>query len=173
MMSGMSAAGKAAVFDPHLNARAEALAGRPLATFPQRAAAFLIDFVIVIVTYAPVETLRQYLVARYIHHQQHVGRLAVEFNFHHTGNVVWLVLYFGLVVWLTNGLTVGKRLLGIRIVSLSHARMTLWQAVERALGYVASTLEAGFGFLQIFFHHNRCCVHDRIAETIVVKDRGQ
>lgn len=31
-------------------------------------------------------------------------------------------------------------------------------------------LEGGFGFLRYFIHHNRCCVHDRIAETIVVKE---
>jgi uncharacterized RDD family membrane protein YckC len=74
-------------------------------------------------------------------------------------------------VWRTNGLTPGKRLLRIRIVSLAHPKITLWQAVERALGYGASMLEGGFGFLQYFIHHNRCCVHDRIAETIVIKER--
>jgi len=42
--------------------------------------------------------------------------------------------------------------------------------VERALGYSASTLEAGFGFFQFFTARNRQCVHDRIAETIVVVD---
>jgi len=30
-------------------------------------------------------------------------------------------------------------------------------------------LEAGFGFMQYFTNPNHCCVHDRIAETIVVK----
>jgi hypothetical protein len=42
--------------------------------------------------------------------------------------------------------------------------------VERALGYGASALEGGFGFVQYFIHGNHCCVHDRIAETIVVKE---
>jgi len=57
------------------------------------------------------------------------------------------------------------------VVSLVGERITLWQSVERALGYGASMLEAGTGFLQYFTHHNRCCVHDRIAETIVVSER--
>jgi uncharacterized RDD family membrane protein YckC len=47
----------------------------------------------------------------------------------------------------------------------------MWHSVERALGYGASALEAGFGFLQYFIHPNRRTVHDRIAETIVVKER--
>jgi len=48
--------------------------------------------------------------------------------------------------------------------------MSLWHSVERALGYAASTLELGFGFLQYFIHPNRRTVHDRIAETIVARD---
>jgi hypothetical protein len=32
-------------------------------------------------------------------------------------------------------------------------------------------LEGGFGFVQYFLHPNHCCVHDRIAETIVVKEQ--
>ena len=51
-----------------------------------------------------------------------------------------------------------------------HDRITFWQAVERALGYGASMLEGGFGFFQYFIYPNRRCVHDRIAETIVIKD---
>jgi len=43
--------------------------------------------------------------------------------------------------------------------------------VERALGYGASSLELGFGFIQYFIHPNRRTVHDRMAETIVIRDR--
>jgi uncharacterized RDD family membrane protein YckC len=157
-------------FQPHEAARAAALAGLPLASFGERAAAFAIDFFLVLITYVPVELARQYLVLS-LHHQK--LDLHAEFNFHEVGNLVWLVLYFGLIVWKTNGFTPGKRLLHIRVVSLVHTRITLWQAVERALGYGASILELGTGFLQYFIHPNRCCVHDRIAETIVAKDRGQ
>ena len=83
------------------------------------------------------------------------------------------MLYFGLCVWRTNGLTLGKKLLRIRVVSLEHQRITLWQSVERALGYGASALEGGFGFLQYFLYPNHRCVHDRIAETIVVAERAK
>ncbi len=161
---------KGRFFNPHGTARAEALAGAPLASFGQRAAAFAIDFVLVILTYTPVEIARQFLVLSYQHRKLDIHS---EFDFHHWTNVIWLILYFGLFVWKTNGHTPGKRLLRIRVVSLTHDKITLWQAIERALGYGASVLEGGFGFLQYFIHPNRCCVHDRIAETIVVKDRTE
>ena len=42
--------------------------------------------------------------------------------------------------------------------------------MERILGYGASTLELGFGFLQYFIAENRQTVHDRIAGTVVVAE---
>ena len=157
-------------YHPHGAERATALAGVPLASFGERAAAFAIDFFLVLITYIPVELARQYLLLSLRHQKPH---LRVEFNFHEVGNLVWLVLYFGLIVWKTNGFTPGKRLLRIRVVSLVYEKITLWQTVERALGYGASFLELGTGFFQYFIHPNRCCVHDRIAETIVVKGSAQ
>ena len=79
------------------------------------------------------------------------------------------VLYFGLITCCTNGYTLGKRIFRIRIVSTIHKHLTLWHSMERSLGYYASSLEFGFGFLQYFIDYNRRTVHDRIAETIVIK----
>ena len=84
-------------------------------------------------------------------------------------SVIWWVLYFGLATYFGNGRTPGKRLMGIRVVSLVHERLGLWHSIERTLGYAASALE--FGFAQYFIHPNRRTVHDRIAETIVIADR--
>ena len=81
------------------------------------------------------------------------------------------VLYFGLITFCTNGYTIGKCIFGIRIVSTTHKHLTLWHSIERSLGYYASSLEFGFGFLQYFIDYNRRTVHDRIAETIVIKVR--
>ena len=97
--------------------------------------------------------------------------MQVELNFFHNWySVLYLVLFYGLSVYIGNGKTLGKALLHIRVVSLVHRRMTLWHSFERALGYGASALELGFGFFQYFIHPNRRTVHDRIAETIVVRD---
>jgi uncharacterized RDD family membrane protein YckC len=82
------------------------------------------------------------------------------------------VLYFGLATYLGKGATIGKRLTGIRVVSLVHNNLPLWNCIERCLGYAASSLEVGFGFLQYFTHPNHQTVHDRIAETIVIVNRS-
>ena len=80
-----------------------------------------------------------------------------------------MFLYFGFITYCTNGYTFGKRIFRIRIVSTNHKHLTLWHSIERSLGYYASSLEFGFGFLQYFIDYNRRTVHDRIAETIVIR----
>jgi hypothetical protein len=50
---------------------------------------------------------------------------------------------------------------------IDFVRVSLWQSLERALGYGASFLEGGFGFAQYFFQRNQQCAHDRLAEMIV------
>ena len=86
-------------------------------------------------------------------------------------SLIVLIVYFALALYFGRGRTPGKRMAGTRVVSLTHQHVTLWQALERALGYGASFLELGFGFLQFFINRNRQCVHDRIAETMVVDAR--
>ncbi len=83
-----------------------------------------------------------------------------------------VVLYLGTLTYLGHGQTPVKRLLRIRVVSLAHDRITLWQSIERALGYGVSALELGSGFLQYFIHPNSQTVHDRIAETIVMSENN-
>jgi uncharacterized RDD family membrane protein YckC len=155
-------------FHPHDIARANALAGTPLASFKARLAAFGLDFGLAAILYIPLEMARQYLFQRL--RGVHEIEIHVHVDFHNPGSLIWMVLYFGLSVFWSNGSTLGKRLMKIRVVSLVSERISLWQSIERALGYGASMLEGGFGFFQYFIHHNHCCVHDRIAETIVVKD---
>lgn len=175
----MQKPGKAGVFNPHETARADSLAGVALGSFGRRLAAYLIDLTLVFATYGPAMAALRYLFFNYLGLREdlyHSAHVKVRFEFQTVTEVawvLWLVLYFGLLVWTTNGLTLGKRLMGIRVASLAHERITLWQSVERALGYGASALEAGYGFLQYFLYPNHQCVHDRIAETIVVRERRE
>ncbi len=154
-------------FDAHESDRLKALAGAPLATFCARAVAFALDLGVVLALYVAVN-----LPAAFERRAAHPEEgLTVHFNpFHGLWGLVGLVLYFGLLTWLGRGRTPGKRLMRIRVVSTAHERLSLWQCVERALGYGASALEGGFGFVQYFLHRNRRTVHDRIAETIVVAE---
>jgi uncharacterized RDD family membrane protein YckC len=152
-------------FHAHETARVDSLNGRLLASFWQRLVAYGIDLLVATLLFAPVEFVWQ----RYIEHKEDV---VIKLDFHEWHSLIVIVLYFGLCVYFFNGKTLGKWITRIRIVSLTQERISLWQATERALGYGASVLEAGFGFLQFFINRNRQCVHDRIAETIVVDERA-
>ena len=142
-------------------AREDEIDGLPLATFSRRAAGFGIDFVLVSLLRKPAEFLWEI----YVSHQWQRHTLI---NLPHAVDVIVLVLYFWLALYIGRGQTVGKRVMRTKVVSLTHPRITLWQALERSLGYGASFLEAGFGFAQFFIQRNRQCAHDRLAETVVI-----
>jgi uncharacterized RDD family membrane protein YckC len=136
-------------------------AAYPLASFGRRAAAWLIDFSIVAIIALSLELALALRSAS--------SAVTVHFSpAHSVGDIALLVGYFGLATYLGKGQTPGKYLLKLRVVSVTHGHLSLWHCVERALGYGASALEAGFGFWQYFVHPNHQTVHDRIAETIVL-----
>jgi uncharacterized RDD family membrane protein YckC len=78
------------------------------------------------------------------------------------------VLYFALSFYFFEGQTIGKYFLRIRVLSLYHEHIGLWHCIERSLGYFASALEFGFGYIQAFWNPNRMSLHDKIGETIVI-----
>jgi uncharacterized RDD family membrane protein YckC len=173
------------------------LDGLELAGFWRRAVAFLIDCflmavllsVLTTVGFNELQHLRQMgdsgpaayhlpvvkeLRVPMIHGGMKLQLIDIEGNevIHVAATVVVPVLYCGVFLWAGKGRTPGKRLLKIRVVSLAHRHITLWHAVERALGYAAAALELGFGFVQFFIHPYRRCAQDRLAETIVVTERS-
>jgi len=160
------------------SARMQDLDGLPLADFWQRASAFATDVAIAIVAIAIA--LFTWGAARWAietgadvnqHRTYHIN--LAENEWAKIGlDIVVPVLYFGLFTFFGNGRTPGKRLFGVRVVSLVHERMSLWHSIERALGYGAAALEFGFGFLQFFIHPYRRTAQDRLAETIVVKEKA-
>jgi len=154
-------------FNPHETARLMELDGVNLAPFFRRAAAFYIDLIVAV-------PLAVAIIAGYTYFNggfKNNADFKFDFNFENWYSLVGLVLYFGLATYFGNGKTLGKKLLKIRVVSLTHSKMTFFQSIERSLGYGASFLEGGFGFIQFFINPNRRTVHDRIAETIVVDEK--
>jgi hypothetical protein len=82
----------------------------------------------------------------------------------------WMGLYFTATVALWQGRTPGKRLLHIRVVRLNGKPIGWWAAFERFGGYAAGVATGLLGFAQIFWDKNRQAIHDKIAETAVVRD---
>jgi len=158
-------------FHAHETARFDALNGLPLASFKSRAWAYAIDFLIIAVV---VKILHMGGGKEVEQEACKATTMGVVMNVaHELKELAESVIYFAVAVKLGKGQTPGKYLMKIRIVSLTHHEMGWWQSIERALGYGASFLEGGFGFFQYWMNQNRMCVHDRIAETIVVDLRKQ
>ena len=82
----------------------------------------------------------------------------------------WIGLYFTAMLALFQGRTLGKRLLGIRVIRLNGRPMGWWASFERFGGYAAGFATGLLGFFQIYWDDNRQAIHDRIAETAVIRD---
>jgi uncharacterized RDD family membrane protein YckC len=69
------------------------------------------------------------------------------------------------------GQTIGKMAAGIRVVAMDGtvARVPLGHSVLRAAAYLVSALPAGLGFVPALVGADRRAIHDRLADTRVVK----
>ena len=81
--------------------------------------------------------------------------------------------YMTVVLSAWNGQTVGKRLMGLRVVRLDGEPITWWTAFERVGGYAAGPATGLLGFAQVYWDANRQAIHDRIVGTVVVDDRRE
>jgi uncharacterized RDD family membrane protein YckC len=154
-------------FDAHETQRLMELEGKPLAPFFRRAVAFAIDLLMAVIISMILFVGYNMLNGEFFRGKD----LKVDFNFENWYSISASLLYFGIATYVSNGQPIGKKLMRIRVVSLTQPRVTLWQSFERSLGYGASILEGGFGFFQYFINPNRRTVHDRIAETIVADEK--
>ena len=71
-----------------------------------------------------------------------------------------------------DGRTIGKRLLGLRVVGVDQTPITYRQALLRCFGLVVAIAPMGAGVLWILLNRERRGWHDLIAHTWVVRDPG-
>lgn len=67
--------------------------------------------------------------------------------------------------------TYGKLLLGIKVSDLNGLRISRSRAALRNLSKLISIGTLGIGYLTGFFDKRQQCLHDKIAGTLVIKDR--
>ena len=89
------------------------------------------------------------------------------------GGTAGAILYFSIFTWKWKGQTPAKRLLKIRVVKLNGQPLSLWNSFERVSGYASSASLAFTGFLQYYWDRNHQTTHDKISETIVIRDRKE
>ncbi len=87
--------------------------------------------------------------------------------------LVWLacLAYFA-GLWALTGQTLGKWLLGLRVVTVDGGPVSLARALLRVAGYLLSALPLYLVFFWVLFDSDRRALHDRLAGTVVVYERS-
>lgn len=67
--------------------------------------------------------------------------------------------------------TYGKQLLGIRVCDIYGEQVSPSKALSRNLAKYVSTLTLFIGYLMCFFNKKQQCLHDLMADTLVIKGR--
>jgi len=67
--------------------------------------------------------------------------------------------------------TFGKQLLKIKVCDLDGERIGFGKSFGRNLAKVFSVAILFIGYLFSFFNHKHQCLHDMLADTLVIKDR--
>ncbi len=76
-------------------------------------------------------------------------------------------LYFSILMSL-NGQTLGKYIMGVRVVRLDGRRLSFFQSFLRWIGYFLSAIPLGLGFFMSLVDDRRRTLHDRMVGTCVV-----
>lgn len=84
----------------------------------------------------------------------------------------WAALYYSIFPASFKGYTPGKWLTGIRVLRLDGRSPSLWESFGRYGGYTAGFATGLLGFFQVFWDPNRQAIQDKIAETLVIRQRG-
>lgn len=84
--------------------------------------------------------------------------------------LVWIIhIAYFVIFWTWRGQTPGKMITGIKIIRTDSSPLTRQYALRRYLGCIASTLILFIGFIWIAFDSRKQGLHDKLADTYVVK----
>jgi uncharacterized RDD family membrane protein YckC len=142
-----------------------------LAERASRLGAVIVDGLIVLVAYLPamIVGFRNFDPQRGLRNFVNNGTII-------TGCIMLVILAITCVLVARNGQTIGKRLIGIKVVRSNGEKASFWRIfllrnVVNAIpslipfvGYVYGLVDTLF-----IFTESRQCLHDKIADTVVVK----
>jgi uncharacterized RDD family membrane protein YckC len=136
--------------------------GRP-AGFVSRLIAITLDLAILVVIITTVTLVSQWLLATLGLGQPtkiFVGALTAAFAL-----VLWLGYFVGLIS--AGGQTVGKRIMGLRVVRTDGSRVTGKTSLKRFIGYIIA-LPLFWGYLIVLVDNRRQAFQDHFADTFVI-----
>ncbi len=121
------------------------------AGFGRRFLAFLIDGLVVLIG-------------------MRLGRLFSEGSFFGFWILFWVLGYLTLATYFL-GTTVGKNILGLKVVSVDQEKLKFFQVLLREWwGKFLSLIPLGLGFIWMVWDKRKQTWHDKLAGTLVVKE---
>ncbi len=149
------------------------------AGFVTRASALMLDIVLIVVAVLVINALIGLPVAFFTginlnNCAQNTDPRASAKVICTTINLIWVgvallasPLYF-ITLFTTTGQTIGKYVMGVRVVRLEGRAMTVKTSTVRWLGYFVSAIPLGLGFFWIIVDNRQQGFHDRLANTSVI-----
>ncbi len=148
------------------------------AGFATRAAAFIVDFVIIYLIQVIFTWLTINILETFFFNMTACPPWADApnlSNFVCIGFQIFLIIFnltfafiYTTFFWIFGGQTPGKAILGIRVVRLDGKRMTFMRCVRRFIGYFLSIFSLGLGFLWVLGSDRRQAWEDLLAKTCVI-----
>ena len=83
-------------------------------------------------------------------------------------HTIFFIVYEALLIAYWNGQTIGKKAMGIRVVSAGGAPVPVGMAFARAVMKIVSGMVLLLGYLWMLWDPNRQTWHDKVAQTYVV-----
>ena len=90
--------------------------------------------------------------------------------FFHNGLLgIALIVYETVLISQWGGYTVGKKVMGIRVVTVSGGQPDMMKAFVRAIAKILSGLVFALGYLWMLWDKKSQTWHDKLAETFVIE----
>jgi uncharacterized RDD family membrane protein YckC len=83
---------------------------------------------------------------------------------------LFFIIYEALLIAFWNGQTIGKKAMGIRVVSAGSAPVSVGMAFVRSVMKIVSGLVLMLGYLWMLWDPNKQTWHDKVAQTYVVRE---
>jgi uncharacterized RDD family membrane protein YckC len=138
----------------------------------KRVNAFTLDmFIIVAANYFFMAAFSDFLKVMFFHFPIQTQLLLIQkFTYVHSVSLLSLTFaYFSIFYYATNGQTMGKMIMGLRVKS-THSEMTISESMLRSISYVTCAFLGSFLFATSFIRKDMKSVADLISGTNVDLD---
>ncbi len=88
---------------------------------------------------------------------------------HNGGFSAFWIIYETILVSQWDGYTIGKKIVGIHVVTTSGRKVDVLQAFIRAISQILSSICFGLGYFWMLWDEKSQTWHDKIADTFVVE----